>query len=168
MARYDLLTLCDICFRTLLDVCSTNNWMCIFTKKFRTPPPGQQPRPEVYQTWKACVNVDSLLHLIVERVGERGSLRTIQDTSKVNHYPRHFKSQSLNSFTHKKLVRLVDLDVPRFLPLVKLQEVWIVSQYFTNSSAHVAPWRSTSWNKERAEDMSWNSLIATSCSSFKT
>ena len=39
MARYDLLTLCDICFKTLLDVCSTNNWMCIFTKKFRTLPP---------------------------------------------------------------------------------------------------------------------------------
>ena len=25
ITRYDLLTLCDLCFRTLLDVCSTNN-----------------------------------------------------------------------------------------------------------------------------------------------
>ena len=36
---YDLLTLCDICFKALLDVCSTNSWMCIFTKKFRTLDP---------------------------------------------------------------------------------------------------------------------------------
>ena len=25
-----------ICFRTFLDICSTNNLMCVFTKKFRT------------------------------------------------------------------------------------------------------------------------------------
>ena len=29
--------LCITCFRTFLDVCSKNNWMVIFTKKFRTP-----------------------------------------------------------------------------------------------------------------------------------
>ena len=28
--------LCIICFRTFLDVCSTNNWMCVFTKNFQT------------------------------------------------------------------------------------------------------------------------------------
>ena len=31
--------LCNICFRTFLDVCSKNNWMVIFTKKFRTLDP---------------------------------------------------------------------------------------------------------------------------------
>ena len=27
---------CIICFRTFLDVCSTNDWICVFTKKFRS------------------------------------------------------------------------------------------------------------------------------------
>ena len=28
--------ICFICFRTFLDVCWTNNWICVFIKKFRT------------------------------------------------------------------------------------------------------------------------------------
>ena len=35
--------LCITCFRTFLDVCSKNNWMVIFTKKFGTLDPPLDP-----------------------------------------------------------------------------------------------------------------------------
>ena len=35
--------LCITCFRTFLDVCSKNNWMAIFTKKFGTLDPPLDP-----------------------------------------------------------------------------------------------------------------------------
>ena len=49
---------------------------------------------------------------------------TTLDSSKVNHSTHLFLLQEYK--LHKKLVGLVDLHVPLLLPLVKLEEVWVV------------------------------------------
>ena len=49
---------------------------------------------------------------------------TTLDSSKVNHSTHSFLLEKHK--LHKKLVGLVDLDVPLLLPLVKLEEVWVV------------------------------------------
>ena len=65
-------------------------------------------------------NIDSML---IHCFGGGG---TTLDISKVNYSTHSFLLEKHK--LHKKLVRLVDLDVPRFLPLVKLEEVWIVGR----------------------------------------